>query len=219
MCPAVSASLTEQRVFRVHPRCSLCDFTAFHGCIIFHCKPGPHCVFFIHPFSTHLSIYPHIHHPSIHLSPTHTPTYPSIHPSTHPSIIHSSIIHPHIIHPSTHPSFIHHPPIHPSIHPSIHPCIHPSIRSWALGLFPPFACCQSHYYKHSPTAICSSSCFPFFWGIHQGVEFLGPWQLCVQTFEAPIRFTLFCLQFKYQFPDFRRIHYHGVLGFPHRCVY
>ena len=38
MCPSVSASLAEHRVFKVHPHCSLCQcFSPFHGCIIFHC--------------------------------------------------------------------------------------------------------------------------------------------------------------------------------------
>ena len=106
------------------------DFTAFRGCIIFHCKPGPHCVFFIHPFSTHPSIYPPIHHPSIYHPPTHPHIHPSIHPSTHPPIHHSFIHHPSTHHPSIHPSIIHssiyHPPTHPHIHPSIHPPTHPS---------------------------------------------------------------------------------------------
>uniref|UniRef100_A0A4W2I8D6 PI-PLC X domain-containing protein 1 n=1 Tax=Bos indicus x Bos taurus TaxID=30522 RepID=A0A4W2I8D6_BOBOX len=32
MCPSVSASLTDHRVFKVHPQCSLCqNFTPFHG--------------------------------------------------------------------------------------------------------------------------------------------------------------------------------------------
>ena len=39
-------SLTEYCVFKVHPHHSLCQsFSPFHGCVIFHCVNGPHCVY------------------------------------------------------------------------------------------------------------------------------------------------------------------------------
>ena len=124
MCPFVFASLTDHRVFKVHPRCSLCqNFTPFHG-------EAYTTVCMGHMLLTHPSIYRPTHppiHSSIHLT-THTSTHPSInkstihHPSIHPLTNPSSTHTP--IHPSTHP-----PSIHPCIHLSIHPSIHSSVTS------------------------------------------------------------------------------------------
>lgn len=215
-CPSLSASPAEHRVSRVHPCSRLSDFTAFHGCVIFHCKHGPHCVFpFIRLPHIHPPIHPSFIHPSSHPS-IHTPIYPPMHPPIYP-YINTYLQPPSIIHP---PSMsIHlfiHPPTQASIHPSIHGhlgCFHllvvvnPIIKNTHLQLFvraPVF-----HSFGVSTEEWNSQA--------HGN---------SVQTLEAPIRCTLFCPhlsllaeRLKYQFPDFRRIHYHGVLGFPHRCDY
>ena len=62
--PSASASLSEHRVCKVHPRCIPCQsFTPFHGSVLFHCERGPHAVYPpIHPSTIPASI----HHPSTH---------------------------------------------------------------------------------------------------------------------------------------------------------
>ena len=66
MCPSVSASLTDHRVFKVHPQCKVCHkFIPFHG-------------------ESHTTVcidYMLLTQPS-----THTCTHPLTYPSPHPSI-------------------------------------------------------------------------------------------------------------------------------------
>ena len=86
VCCSVSASLTENCVFKVHLCCSLCQsLTPFHGRVIFHCAYRPHAVYPpIHYPSRDPSIYQPSIHPSIHQSSTHPAIHPPIHPSIHP---------------------------------------------------------------------------------------------------------------------------------------